>query len=84
MLSMDQPLDTLLTAMFPHAEQTVNWLLLFNGLGTMVKNYNINRNLGQDPEVAWQAAVASVAADPQIQAVFAQFAQGRFDGMVGA
>jgi len=83
MTAMSAPLDGFLTAMFPHAEQSVQWLLLFNGFGAMVKSYNDNRNLGVEPEIAWNAAIASVAADPQIQQVFAQFAQTQFDKGLG-
>jgi len=83
MMAMDAPLDAFLTTMFPHAEQTINFLMLFNGMGALVKNYNINRNLGSLPEVAWQAAIASVAADPQIQQVFARFASAQMDKGLG-
>ena len=83
MLSMDAPLTTLLTSLHPHSQPTIQWLMLFRGFGAFVANYNNNRNFGNEPMASFQAAMASVAADPEIQAVMARFAADRFDGMVG-
>jgi len=74
MMSMAQPLDRFLEQMVQHSEQSPPWLVLFS-YGKFVMEYDTQRNLGHEPNVAYNMAMAAVIADPQVQALLARFTQ---------
>ena len=74
MMSMAQPLDRFLEHMVGHADQSPPWLILFS-YGKFVMEYDNQRNLGQEPGLAYNIAMTVVLNDPQIQALLARFTQ---------
>lgn len=84
MMSMSQPLDAWLGNMINHADQSPPWLILFT-YGKFVIEYDNQRNLGHEPVVAYNMALAFVLSDPQVQALLARFTQQAIDkGLGGA
>lgn len=84
MMSMSQPLDAWLGHMINHADQSPPWLILFT-YGKFVIEYDNQRNLGHEPTVAYNMALAFVLSDPQVQALMARFTQQAIDkGLGGA